>query len=80
MLGIRLGGRAWNSLAVVAGIFVLAALNTTIQSLPTDCPLKSGNGFQQCARVYYSVSGFGASEYGQILNALDAWTASNRFS
>ncbi len=73
----------WSSLAqpaVVAGLFILAALHTTIRSSPTDCPVTSGNGFHQCARVYYSVTGFGASEYGQILNALDAWTASNRFN
>lgn len=80
MLSMRSSGRAWRSPAVVAGLCILAALHTTIRSSPTDCPVTSGNGFHQCARIYYSVTGFGASEYGQILNALDAWTASNRFN
>lgn len=79
MLTIRSIPRAWRGIMAVAGLLIFAPLHTT-QSSPTSCPLTSGNGFHQCARVYYSVSGLGASEYGQILNALDAWTASNRFN
>ncbi|HXU38575.1 MAG TPA: hypothetical protein VN937_19630 [Blastocatellia bacterium] len=80
MLNMRSSGRAWHSRAVVVSLCILAALQSTIRSSPTDCPVTSGNGFHQCARVYYSVTGFGAGEYGQILNALDAWTASNHFN
>jgi hypothetical protein len=43
----------------------------------TGCPPVSQNGWRQCATVYYTVGGFDADQYGQILNGIDSWKTHN---
>lgn len=75
MFGIK--QRYLSLLALI--VLSLAFLCTTIwvEHAQTGCPPVSQNGWRQCATIYYTVSGFDANQYGQVLNGIDSWISHN---
>jgi hypothetical protein len=65
-------------LLLASTLFLLvAAVGGYVSSARATCPTVSNNGWRQCAKVYYSLSGISGTQATQIRAAIGSWNTSN---
>lgn len=65
------------SLAFTVLLIAGFGISLSLVYAQTGCPPVSQNGWRQCSTVYYTVSGFDVTPYGEILNGIDSWISNN---
>ncbi|MEK6408757.1 MAG: hypothetical protein AABN34_17680 [Acidobacteriota bacterium] len=59
-------------------LFITTAFPIQVQYAQSGCPSVTQNGWRKCAKVYFSLQGFNATQSSQIRQAISRWNTANQ--